>query len=215
MDRQLLFLINREWTCAPLDWFMAALSCLAAWLPWLIVAGLALLVLGNFRARAFVVTLLVVVAINDGIVSNSLKHLVDRPRPHQSHNAVRVVDLAKAKPRMLALFRPVKVKFSQVDFGDIAGRSFPSSHTVNVCSAALVAACFYGRRAWWAFVLAGLVSYSRIYTGSHWPSDVLTSAFLGFGATLLWLAIVEWLWRTRAAHWLPRLHSAHPSLLAA
>ena len=88
MDQQLLFLINREWTCAPLDWFMAALSCLAAWLPWLIVAGLALLVLGNFRERAFVVTLLVVVAINDGIVSNSLKHLVDRPRPHQSHNAV-------------------------------------------------------------------------------------------------------------------------------
>ena len=36
---------------------------------------------------------------------------------------------------------------------------------------------------------------------------------LVFGATLLWLAIVEWLWRTRAAQWLPRLHSAHPSLL--
>ncbi len=194
---------------------MAALSCFEAWAPFIILFAVMILVFGNFRARAFLATAVAVVAVNDAVISNSLKHLVDRPRPHQSHNAVRQVDLAKATPRVLALFEPARVKFSQAEFGGVAGRSFPSSHTINTCSAALVAACFFGRRAWWGFVIAGLVGYSRIYTGSHWPSDVITSAFLGCGATLLWLAALEWLWRKRGGRWLPRLHAAHPSLLAA
>ena len=215
MDQQLLFLINREWTSAALDLFMAAISCLDAWMPIVVAIGLALAVRGSFRVRAFLVTVLLVVAINDGLVSRSLKRLVDRPRPHQSHNDVRQVDLAKATPRLLAVFKPAKVTLSRTTLHDVDGRSFPSSHTMNTFSAALVAVCFFGRRAAWAFLPAALIAYSRIYTGAHWPSDVLTSIFLGLGATLLWIASVEWLWRTRAARLLPRLHSAHPSLLAA
>ena len=45
------------------------------------------------------------VGINDGVISNSLKHLVRRPRPHQSIDAVRQVDLAKATPRIIAVIR--------------------------------------------------------------------------------------------------------------
>jgi undecaprenyl-diphosphatase len=215
LDQQLLFLINREWTSPALDLFMAVVSSFDVWLPLVILLGLGIALRGSFRLRAFLATALLVVAINDGLVSRSLKRLVDRPRPHQSHNDVRQVDLAKAKPRVLAVFKPVKVKMSRNTLQDVDGRSFPSSHTMNTISVALVAGCFFGRRAWWAFLLSALVGYSRIYTGAHWPSDVLTSIFLGLGATMLWLAIFEWLWRTRAAHLLPRLHSAHPSLLAA
>jgi hypothetical protein len=48
---------------------------------------------------------------------------------------------------------------------------------------ALVAVCFFGVRVWWGFLVAALVAYSRIYTGSHWPSDVATSIFVGLGST--------------------------------
>jgi undecaprenyl-diphosphatase len=215
MDQELLFLINRQWTSPALDLFMAGVSSFDVWLPLVVVLGLWIVLRGSFRARAFLATAVLVVAINDGLVSRTLKRAVDRPRPHQSHNDVRQVDLAKAKPRVLALAKAPKVKLSRTNFEDVDGRSFPSSHTMNTVSAAIVAVCFFGARAWWVFLIPALVAYSRIYTGAHWPSDVLTSIFLGLGATLLWLAIAEWLWRTRGRNVLPRIHAEHPSLLAA
>ena len=217
MDQKLLFLINREWTGPVLDRFMALMSSLPAWLPLLVLAGLLALWRGGFRARAFVLTAGLVVAINDGVVAKNLKRAVDRPRPHQVLDGVRVVDLAKATPRLLALAKPASVKLSEAadDLEKIEGRSFPSSHTMNMISAALVAACFYRRYGWLAFGPALLVSYSRVYVGAHWPSDVVTSIFLGLGATLLLLAICELLWRRQAARFFPQLHAAHPSLFAA
>jgi undecaprenyl-diphosphatase len=215
VDPQLLFLINREWTSPALDRAMAALSSFEVWMPLLALLAVVLAFYGGFRVRAFLVTVAVVVGLNDGVVSASLKRLVDRPRPHESHAEVRRVELERARPRLLAVWQPARVKMSRLTFQDVNGRSFPSSHTMNTISAALVAACFFGRRVWWGFLLAGLVAYSRIYTGSHWPSDVLTSIFLGLGATLLWLALLEWLWRARGKIVLPRVWAEHPSLLAA
>ena len=164
--------------------------------------------------RAFLVTAALIVGINDGLVSKTLKRLVDRPRPHQAVNDVRIVDLAKASPRMLALFKPAKVKLSRIGIQDVEGRSFPSSHTMNCFSAALVALCFFGKRAAWSFGLAALVGYSRIYTGSHWPSDTLTSAVLAFGTTLMLMALAERLWQRAGRRLLPQMHALHPSLLA-
>ncbi len=217
MDQKLLFLINREWTGPALDRFMALMSSLPAWMPLLIAAALVALWRGGFRARAFILTAGLVVGISDGVVSKTLKRATDRPRPHQVLAGVRVVDLAKATPRLLAVAQPAKVKRSQPadDGKKIDGRSFPSSHTMNMIAAALTAACFYRRFGWLAFVPALLVSYSRIYVGSHWPSDVVTSIFLGLGVTLLLLAAFELLWRRAAPRFFPQLHAAHPSLFAA
>lgn len=215
MDQKLLFLINREWTSPAADRLMALVTSWDVWLPIAAILIVWLLVKGSFKARAFVVTVVVIVGINDGVISNSLKRLINRPRPHQSVEGVRVVDLAKAKPRILAIFRPAKVKLSKPGTGPVEGRSFPSSHTMNMFSVALLAVCFYGRRMAWGFGIAALVGYSRIYVGVHWPSDVITSIFLAFGTSLLMLAGLDALWRRCGAAWWPAVQARHPSLLAA
>jgi undecaprenyl-diphosphatase len=215
MDQKLLFLINRQWTGPVLDRVMALLSSFDAWLPPMLLLIALLLWLGGFRARTFVLCAGLIVGINDGIISNSLKHLVNRPRPHQSIDGVRQVDLARATPRMLALASPPKIKLSAAldDLEGVAGRSFPSAHTINITSVALLTACFYRRRGWLAFLPALGVAYSRVYTGSHWPSDVLASIFIGLGATLLLLCALEWLWQRHGGRLAPALHALHPSLL--
>jgi undecaprenyl-diphosphatase len=215
MDQKLLFLINRQWTCPPLDYLMALLSNFDAWTPPLILLLALVLWRGGFRARTFVLSAALIVGVNDGLISRTLKHLVDRPRPHQAIDNVRQVDLAKARPRLLAIRKPLLIKYSRATEKDVEGRSFPSSHTMNTISVALVAAFFYRRRGWLAFIPALLVAWSRIYTGSHWPSDVVISIFLGLGTTLLLLCGLEWLWRRLGARMLPAIHRENPSLFPA
>ena len=215
MDQKLLFLINSEWTSPAADRLMALVSSWDVWLPIFLILVLFLLFKGSFKARAFVVTVVIIVGINDGVISKSLKRIINRPRPHQAVEGVRVVDLAKAKPRILAIFSPAKVKLSRPGTEPVEGRSFPSSHTMNMFSVALLTACFYGRRFAWGFGIAALVGYSRIYVGVHWPSDVITSIFLAFGSTLLLLAGLDALWRRCGAVWWPAMQARHPSLLTA
>jgi undecaprenyl-diphosphatase len=215
VDEKLLLLINREWTHPALDRVMAAVSCFDVWVPFLVVAVIVLLIRGSFRMRAFLVVAGIAVGFSDGIVSKVLKRVVDRPRPHQSHSNVRIVDLEKARPRFLALAKPVKVKISQSEIEDVEGRSFPSSHTMNTLAVAVAAVAFFGWRASWMFFVPIIVGYSRVYTGSHWPSDVLTSIFLGAGSTLLLLAVADPIWRACGGRFWRQVYRRHPSLFAA
>jgi undecaprenyl-diphosphatase len=212
MDEKLLFLINRNWASPALDRLMALASSFDVWFPIIAILVLVLLIRGSFKMRACILTAGLIIGINDGIVSRNLKRIVDRPRPHQSHNDVRIVDFEKAKPRVLAVFRPTKIEMSRVSLEDVDGRSFPSSHTINTCSAAIVGLMFFGLRAWWLAAIAAIVSVSRIYVGSHWPSDVLVSIFIGCGSTLLLLALLKLLWGRFGGRVLPKVHGDHPQL---
>ena len=88
-----------------------------------LLAGLLALWLGGFKARTFVICALLIVAVGDGLISNSLKKTVNRPRPSQSEAGVRIVTLRKARPQFLALFQPPLVKVSKPETTPSPGAS--------------------------------------------------------------------------------------------
>jgi membrane-associated phospholipid phosphatase len=193
---------------------MAVMSSLDFWLPLLVAVTLVAAIWGGFRMRMMLVTAGLAIALTDAVVVRTLKDFVGRPRPHEMLEGVRTLDLAAAAPRFLALARPLKEEYSGSRIRPWRGNSFPSAHAANNFAVATVCVLFFRRWGWLLFLPAILVAYSRVYVGSHWPLDVLVSCFLGLGIGLLVVVGVEAVWRRWGELWLPRLHTAYPSLLA-
>jgi undecaprenyl-diphosphatase len=214
MDQRIFFLINGHWAHPALDLPMAAISSWDFWWPIALVGGLLLLAFGGFRGRAALVCIGLTVGLTDGVIVDAIKGNVGRPRPHQVLEGVRIVDLQKARPRLLALGKPAKVEYSSPSIQPVRGISFPSGHASNNFALAVVLAVFYRRWGWLYFLPASLIAYSRIYTGSHYPSDVIVAAFIGAALACLVLAAAEAIWRRFSGRVVPRLFAAHPSLLA-
>ena len=215
MDKTLLLFINREWTNPFLDWLMATFTSFEVWMPILFGVVLLLLWRGNFQARSFVIVTLVTIGFTDGVFTQSMKKLINRPRPSQALAEVREVSLEKATPAILGVCQPVQVSLSDPPPGPVIGRSFPSGHAMNNTVIATLAVLFFGRLGALYIIPAGIVSYSRIYCGSHWPSDVIVSIVLGVGFSLTIASIVNLLYKRLAPRWFPKLYRDHPSLFDA
>jgi undecaprenyl-diphosphatase len=212
MDQSLFHLINEQWTSPVLDLFMAALSNGEIWKPLFIAMGLAALLFGGFSGRAFLVCLLLALAVAEP-VTGILKTAFDRHRPKQVES-VRMVQLQRTRPAFLTLFKKPVIRFSDQSDRNRAGPSFPSGHVVSNTMIATYCTMFYRRRGWLYWFIAGAVGYSRIYLGAHWPSDVIATLFLGVGEALLLLGLFELIWRSAARKWMPRVFAGHPTLTA-
>jgi undecaprenyl-diphosphatase len=211
MDQSVFHLINQQWTTPALDLFMAGLSDSQIWMPFLVAMGIGTLIFGGFKARAFVTCLVISLAIA-GQVTSALKSSVGRHRPKHVQS-VRMVELQKARPKFLTLFKKPVIRFSDSSDRTRSGPSFPSGHTVNNTIAATYFTLFYRRRGWLYWFVALAIGYSRSYLGAHWPSDVVATLFLGIGEALLLLSLFELVWRIAAQKWMPDVFARHPSLI--
>ena len=179
LDRELLLAINRAHSPV-LDAVMVFASNRLVWFPF--YAVLIGWLIYHFRQRALLLLPLVFAAVGlaDSITSRLFKPFFGRPRPCHDGRLVGLLHLPDGCGGM---------------FG------FLSSHAANSVALAvflavvLPAGRFNGLKIG-VFAWAFLLSYSRMYLGAHFPSDVLGGAAVG--GLLGWVAAVVY------QHWAPR-----------
>ncbi len=202
LDAILFERINRDWTSPFLDHFMPAISALDIWLPFLRAGSVALAIWGGKNGRLFLISVAIGLLLGDVLVSNTLKEAVGRVRPRDAQAGVLVRSLSPEKPRLLHVFDPPVVTESRpVTKTAVFGNSFPSSHVLNLFMLATVAFRYRRTAGLVLAVVALAVSWSRLYCGAHWPSDIPPSILLGIATGFASVKLVDWGERRFAAKW--------------
>ena len=117
-----------------------------------IVLTLICLITDKYRKLGSAMAIALVLSLLLG--NEALKELVARPRPFQ------------LKETALLIAAP-------------PGYSFPSGHTMSSFAAAAAIGLMNKKHAAWAYVLASLIAFSRMYLYVHFFTDVLAGALLG------------------------------------
>ena len=197
-DLALLRLVNGNgspW----LDPWMALVSSWKAVL-WPASALLALLFLtGRLREKVIVAFGTAIILMGDAGICQPLKRLVDRPRPYIALSGVRV-----PRPDGSVVTSPIT---------GVHSASMPSNHAFNIATFALLLSVFYGGWAHLGWVFAVIVACSRVYLGTHYPSDVVVGLALGLCWGLVAVALGRRLWSGLGPRLWPAWHERHPGLL--
>jgi 4-amino-4-deoxy-L-arabinose transferase-like glycosyltransferase/membrane-associated phospholipid phosphatase len=219
LDTRLFDFINQSLANPLFDRLMPFLSGNAFFFPLLFLLGVGLLWKGNVRMRICVLMLLVILPLGDGLIVNSLKHVVARPRPFVILPEARVFGVAgknEVTPgtgdQAMEMAAPLRGPDAD-GAGGGSRRSLPSSHAANWFAAAMILFIFYRRSLRLMLPLALAVSFSRIYNGVHYPGDVLIGALVGAGYAAAGVIALQVAWNRAGSKWFPLWHQALPSLL--
>ena len=160
LDRQIFLALNA--LHAPwLDQVMYWISDTSIWLPlYAFLVYRIFVILPRKQAVVAVLCVAAAVTLSDQLSSKVIRPRVERPRPTWNEE--------------------ISAQVHTVNDYRGGHYGFPSSHAANTfCAAVLIILLL--RKPWTRLMLvwALVVSYSRIYLGVHYPSDIVVGAALG------------------------------------
>ncbi|MFL3004583.1 MAG: phosphatase PAP2 family protein [Candidatus Neomarinimicrobiota bacterium] len=166
VDMNMIKWIHQYFSNPLFDIFMPIITNKKNWtLP---IIGLIFL-LGFFsgpKGKIALTVLIISLSFTDAICAQILKPFFERIRP--SHLNLEEVNLLTSK----------------------GGKwSMPSNHAANMFSLAIVLSYFYKKYKPLLFLLAILISFSRVYVGVHFPGDVIIGGFIGVFISSIFLIL--------------------------
>lgn len=161
--------LNRSLANTAFDAAMPVITDFKRWRTILILVWSLLVIFGGSKGRWSALMLIPLVAATDQLSSHLIKPLVERMRPCEVLGGVHLWYGPEGWITTPAsVVRSYKSSFS-----------FPSSHAINITGSMLFLGLVYRRWLVPLLIVAVAVSYSRIYIGVHWPSDVVVGMVLG------------------------------------
>jgi membrane-associated phospholipid phosphatase len=212
LDTNLFLFINRSLVNPFFDWLMPALSGSGGVMHWFVlgvaVAAIAALFFGNARLRLCALLMVLVVALGDPLIVNTVKHSVTRPRPFVTLPEARLFGVVGK-----GYVAPAANGGMDMAANKVGLNSMPSAHAANWFAVTMVAFLFYRKS--WRFLLpmGAAVAFSRVYNGVHYPSDVLAGAILGAGYAAAGVIGLQAAWNWIGKRWFPRWHAQMQDLL--
>jgi undecaprenyl-diphosphatase len=161
LDRDVFLALN-SFHAPWLDPIMLYISNKVVWIPFYIVLAYFIFKQEGKKGVLVLVCIALTILLADQITSSIMKPYFERFRP--SHD-----------PALEGMVHIVN--------GDRGGRfGFASSHAANTFGVALFIFLLFRIRTQkvaWIFLWAGIVSYSRIYLGLHYPGDIIVGGLVG------------------------------------
>ncbi len=172
LDTELLLFINSHHSDF-FDQFMYLFSDKFVWIAFYVAVIITVFIRNKKNAIWLILLLVACIVLADQISSSVIKDLVQRLRPSQEAD--------------LAPFLHIVNKYT----GGLYG--FVSSHAANTFGFALLSSLIFQNKlySWSVFIWAGINSYSRIYLGVHYPSDILGGIIVGLSVASILMLLIK------------------------
>ncbi len=171
-DTALFLFLNRNMANPIFDIVMPFITNAHNWRIPILLMWLSLIIFGRKEGRITAILVVVILVASDQLSSSVIKPWINRIRPCFVVEGARLL------------------------INQVKSPSFPSSHAANMAAMAVLFSVKYRRLMALFIAISVTVSYSRIYVGVHYPSDMLGGWGLGIACSVIILILEKFIRNT-------------------